>query len=69
METYVEQYQAKDGGVTLHTWTDFQGEKKENFYITKMSGAPVTAWFRKVLRTKHLADITDFPYTPSRFYG
>ena len=29
METYVEQYQAKDGGVTLHTWTDVQGEKGE----------------------------------------
>ena len=34
METYIEQYQAKDGGVTLHTWTDVQGAKKENFYIT-----------------------------------
>ncbi len=41
METYVEQYQAKDGGVTLHTWTDVQGEKKENFYITGVSGTPV----------------------------
>jgi hypothetical protein len=69
METYVEQYQAKDGGVTLHTWTDVQGEKKENFYITGVSGSPVASWFREVLRTKHLADIADFPYTPSRFYA
>ena len=68
METYVEQYQAKDGGVTLHTWTDVQGEKKENFYITGVSGTPVASWFREVLRTKHLADIADFPYTPSSFY-
>jgi hypothetical protein len=69
METYVEQYQAKDGGVTLHTWTEVQGEKKENFYITGVSGTAVAAWFREVLRTKHLADIADFPYTPSRFYA
>jgi hypothetical protein len=68
METYIEQYQAKYGGVTLHTWTDVQGEKKENFYITGVSGTPVAAWFRAVLRTKHLADIADFPYTPSSFY-
>ena len=69
METYVEQYQAKDGGVTLHTWTDVQGEKKANFYITGLSGTPVAPWFRAVLRTKHLADIADFPSTPSRFYA
>src|SRR5947209_7682807 len=30
MENYIEQYQAKQGGVTLHTWTDVQGWKKEN---------------------------------------
>ena len=69
METYVEQSQAKDGGITLHTWTEVQGEKKENFYITGVSGTPVAAWFRAVLRTKHLADIAAFPYTPSSFYG
>ena len=69
METYVEQYQAKDGGVTLHTWTDVQREKKENFYITGVSGTSVASWFREVLRTKHLADIADFPYAPSRFYA
>ena len=69
MDTYVEQYKAKYGGVTLHTWTDVQGEKKENFYITGVSGTPVASWFREVLRTKHLADIADFPYTPSRFYA
>ena len=28
MDTYVEQYQAKHGGVILHTWTDVQGGKK-----------------------------------------
>ena len=67
METYVEQYQAKDGGVTLHTWTDVQGEKKENFYITGVSGTPVASWFRAVLRTKHLADIEVFPSIPSDF--
>ena len=69
METYVEQYQAKDGGITLHTWTEVQGENKENLYITGVSGTPVAAWFRAVLRTKHLADIAAFPYTPSSFYG
>jgi hypothetical protein len=69
METYVELYQAKDGGVTLHTWTDVQGEKKENFYITGVSGTLVASWFREVLCTKHLADIADFPYIPSRFYA
>jgi hypothetical protein len=61
----MEQYQAKDGGVTLHTWTDVQGGKKENFYITGMPGTPVPAWFRAVLREKHLADIVDFPPCPS----
>jgi len=58
---HIEQYQARDGGVTLHTWTDMQGDKKENFYITGMPGAPVPAWFRTVLRKKHLADIANFP--------
>ena len=65
MDSYVEQYQAKHGGVTLHTWTDVQGGKKDNFYITGVSGTPVAAWFRAVLRTKHLADIAYFPYSPS----
>ena len=32
MANYVEQYRAKQGGVTLHTWTEVQGGKKENFY-------------------------------------
>ena len=64
MDTYVEEYQAKHGGVTLHTWTDIQGWKKENFYITGVSGTPVASWFREVLRTKHLADIADFPLYP-----
>jgi hypothetical protein len=65
MDMYVEQYQAKQGGVTLHTWTDVQGCKKENFYITGVSGTPVAPWFRAVLRTKHLADIAVFPSSPS----
>lgn len=46
-----------------------QGEKKDNFYIPGVSGTPVASWFRAVLRTKHLTDIADFPYTPSRFYA
>ena len=33
MDSYVEQYPAKQGGVPLHTWTDVQGGKKENCYI------------------------------------
>ena len=69
MATYVEQYQAKQGGVTLHTWTDVQGSKKENFYITGVSGTPVAPWFRAVLRAKHLADITVFPASPSDVYA
>ena len=66
MDSYIEQYQAKHGGVTLHTWT-VQGEKKDNFYITGVSGTQVAAWFRAVLRTKHLADIAVFPSIPSDF--
>jgi hypothetical protein len=68
MEHYVEQYQAKNGGVTLHTWTDMQGSKKENFYITGDPGTPIPPWFREVLCRKKLADIADFPYGPSCFY-
>jgi hypothetical protein len=68
MENYIEQYQSKHGGVTLHTWTEVQGRKKENFYITGASGTPVPLWFREVLREKHLADIVDFPYGPPDFY-
>jgi hypothetical protein len=67
VDSYIEQYQAKHGGVTLHTWTDVQGEKKDNFYITGASGTPVAAWFRTVLRTKHLADIAVFPSISSEF--
>ena len=62
---HIEQYLARDGGVTLHTWTDVQGAKKENFYISGMPGAPVPAWFRTVLRKKHLTDIATFPNHPS----
>jgi len=69
MDSYVEQYQAKYGSVTLHTWTDVQGWKKENFYITGVPGTQVPPWFREVLRQKQLSDIADFPYTPSCFYA
>ena len=68
MESFLEQYEAREGGVTLHTWTDVQGSKKENFYITGVPGTAIPMWFRKVLRKKNLADITDFPYGPSGFY-
>ena len=68
MENYVEQYQAKQGGVTLHTWTEVQGWKKENFYITGIPGTLVPPWFRAVLRQKQLADIATFPSSPSGFY-
>ena len=69
MDAYIEQYQSKHGGVTLHTWTDVQGGKKENFYISGVSGTPVAAWFRAVLRQKYLADIALFPSSPSAFYA
>jgi hypothetical protein len=46
MDTYVEQYQATHGGVTLHTWRDMPGGKKENFSMTGVSGTPVASWFR-----------------------
>jgi hypothetical protein len=69
MAHYLEQYQARDGGVTLHTWTEVQGAKKENYYITGTPGTAIPLWFRTVLRTKHLSDIIDFPYCPSCFYA
>ena len=68
MEHNIETYQARDGGVTLHTWTDVQGLKKENYYITGESGTAIPSWFRDILRKKHLSDIVDFPHCPSRFY-
>ena len=68
MANYVEQYRAKHGGVTLHTWTEVEGVKKENFYITGVPGTPVPAWFRAVLLQKQLADIAAFPACPSCFY-
>jgi hypothetical protein len=69
MESYLEQSEAREGGVTLHTCTDVQGSKKENFYITGVSGAAIPLWFRNLLRKKELSDITDFPYGPSGFYA
>ena len=47
METYIEKYQAKHGGVTLHAWREREGRKEENYYITGVAGAPVAAWFRR----------------------
>ena len=41
MDTYMEQYQSEHGGVTLHTWTEREGRKEENFYITGVPGTPV----------------------------
>lgn len=69
MTSYLEQYQAKSGGVTLHAWTEIDGFKKENYYLTGAPGSPVAPWFRAVLRRKALVDIIHFPYSPSGFYA
>lgn len=61
VEHHIEQYPARDDGVTLHTWTEVEGSKTENFYITGVPGTPIPLWFRHVLRKKELSDITDFP--------
>jgi hypothetical protein len=68
MEHNLDKYQGRDGGVTLHTWTEVQGLKKENYYITGEPGTAIPAWFRNILRKKHLTDIIDFPHCPSSFY-
>jgi hypothetical protein len=68
MQSYIEQYQSKHSGLTLHTWTEVQGGKKENFYITGLPGAPIPSWCRQVLRQKALADIANFPYAPREFF-
>jgi hypothetical protein len=65
VETYIEQYQAKHGGVTLHIWREREGRKEGNYYITGVAGTPVAAWFREKLRQNYLADIADFPQRPS----
>ena len=65
MENYIEQYQAAYGEVTLHTWTEREGRKKANYYITGTPGTTVPGWFREVLRQKDLGDIAIFPYCPS----
>jgi hypothetical protein len=69
MESYIEQYEARHSGVTLHAWTEVHGAKKDNCYITGSPGTPVPSWFRAMLRQKQLADIAAFPYGPSRFYA
>ena len=60
-EHHIEQYLARDDGITLHTWTEVEGSKTENFYITGLPGTPIPLWFRHVLRKKELSDIADFP--------
>jgi hypothetical protein len=65
MASYVEHYHAAYGEVTLHTWTDVEGRKTENYYITGTPGTLVPAWFRQVLHQKHLGDMTHFPSSPS----
>ena len=70
MLSYIEKYTSKfEEGITLHTWTDVQGRREGNFYITGVSGTAVAAWFREILRTKHLDDIVVFPTSPSDFYA
>jgi hypothetical protein len=69
MNSYLEQYSSKHSGVTLHMWTECEGRKEENFYITGLPGTPVASWFREKLRTKHLTNLLDFPYSPSPFYA
>ena len=37
MDMYIEQYQAKHGGVTLHTWTNVQGpltDERAGLYVS-----------------------------------
>ncbi|MGE3539994.1 MAG: hypothetical protein AB7N91_21480 [Candidatus Tectimicrobiota bacterium] len=65
MASHLEYYQAKHDGVTLHTWTEVDGVKKENYYLTGMPGTPVALWFRAILEKKRLADIADFPHSPT----
>ena len=55
MDSYIEKYEAKEGGVTLHTWTDVQGVKKENFYIIGMPSTPIPSWFL-LEQTDHRTD-------------
>jgi hypothetical protein len=66
MDSYVEQYQGKHGGVTLHTWTDGQEGKKDNFYITGVSGTPVASGSGDAPREALL--LSRSPTSPSDFY-
>ena len=62
MKKYTEQYQEWGGGLTRPTWTDVEGWKEGNFFMTRIPGTPVTAWFRKMLRSKkNLDDIEKMP--------
>jgi hypothetical protein len=65
MASDVEHSHAASGDVTLHTWTDVEGRKKENYYITGTPGTLVPAWFRQVLLRKHLGDLAHFPASPT----
>lgn len=70
MTSYIEQYKSQfSEGVTLHIWTDVQGRKEQNFYITGVAGTSVAPWFRQILHTKDLDDIVAFPTEPSDFYA
>jgi hypothetical protein len=68
MANDIEQYQARQGGVTLHTWIAGQGGKMANFSRTGVPGTQGPSWFRNVLRQKQLADLAVFPSCPSCVY-
>jgi hypothetical protein len=65
MDSYVKQYQAAYGEVTLHIGTEDAGRKPAHYYITGVPSTAVPAWFREVLRQQHLRDIARFPYCPA----
>jgi hypothetical protein len=64
----VEQYQARQGGVTLHTWTEGEGGNTAHCSMTGVPGTPVPSWCRDVLRQKQLADIAALPSCPVCLY-
>jgi hypothetical protein len=62
MDKYVEQYHAWGGGLTPPRWTNVQGWKEGNLFISEVPGTPLPAWFKKILRNKkNLADIEKIP--------
>jgi predicted transcriptional regulator len=64
MDHYVEQYQARDGRITLHTWTDVQGSKVEMatvFVVARMRAGPCPPdVIARLLHTTH-ATLCDLP--------